>query len=175
MQSFTDKKQTKWDVELDIGAFERIADIAKVDLLEPCEGDDQAGSRVMSDRRLFATVLYAICKPQADEMAPQLTRQTFVDRLNGPATATAFAAFCQEIEDFFRDTGRMDLVAFFQKQQEVLVKAADLAKVKAEALPIDRMLEIEGQKIDRKIQDLTLESGNPSGNTPASLESIPAG
>lgn len=92
-----------------------------LNLLEPGEGEIPLMHRLGTDVILLADVLFCLCKPQCDER--NVTDEQFGQALDGAAFLGASEAFWAEYADFFRQCGRVHLVAAIEKQQ-ALIQAA---------------------------------------------------
>jgi hypothetical protein len=98
MQTFTDRLDKSWDMQLTVSSLKRVRDLAKADLGAMIEDPTQA--KRLDDMTVMGRVIYAVVKPQAD--ASSITEDAFLELLDGPAMSRAAGAFWQELESFFR-------------------------------------------------------------------------
>ncbi len=73
MQKFVDRAGRIWIVDIDNTTLRRVKTLTGVHLLEAIDGD--LITRLSTDPLLLGDVLYAICKPQADQQ--QITDEAF--------------------------------------------------------------------------------------------------
>ncbi|MCR9218211.1 MAG: hypothetical protein NXI14_13545, partial [bacterium] len=75
MRTFKDNQGREWTVEITVAAIKRVRGLAGVDLMEVLEGSNGLIEKLVRDPVLLCDVIYAACKPQADER--QVTDETF--------------------------------------------------------------------------------------------------
>ena len=162
MKSFTDRAGTKWDVEINVSAIKRVRGLLDINLLDVVDGkllDD-----LIRDPIRLCDVIYALCKPQADQLG--LTDEVFGQRMAGDAIAQATDALTAEIVDFFPNAqDRANLARVLE------TTAAALASVRTRiAHRIDNL----GPVIARAVDQVLGDGNEPSMSSPASPASIPA-
>lgn len=97
MGRFTDNRGNDWVVEVTVSTIKRVRSLTDVDLLDTEGG--QILKDLASDPILLADVLYAVCKPQADER--DISDEEFGEGLAGDAIANATDALLEALSDFF--------------------------------------------------------------------------
>lgn len=157
MKTFTDNAGRDWQVAVDVAAVKRVRGMCDgLDLITAIEGT--LFHQLSADPVLLVDVLYAVCKPQADERG--VTDQQFGAAMAGDAIDKATDALLEEICDFFRSGRRTVLKTGLQKLRaaETLAMSQAVAKV---------------QEID--VADLMRQAaGDSSTSSPASSVSTPA-
>jgi hypothetical protein len=132
MHKFTDRNGKEWVLDITVSTVKRVRSLTGVDLMGMAGGDvlDQLGR----DPVLLVDVLYAICKPQADEepcakcagfrkyalddkggevelpcdacaQTGRFTDEKFGEAMAGEAVYRATRALIDEMSDFFPDPG----------------------------------------------------------------------
>ena len=96
MAKFTDNAGREWVIESNVTAFKRVKSLAGVDLCDAVGGDIL--QRLASETILLCDVLFAICKPQADER--HVTDEDFGRALGGDSLASASSALIEAVVDF---------------------------------------------------------------------------
>ena len=169
MKTFFDSTGREWTVEITVAAIKRVRGLAGVDLMEVLEGSNGLIERLVRDPVLLCDVIYAACKPQADER--QITDEAFGASMAGDAIEHATAALLEELVDFCpspRD--RANLGRVLKATRDVMDKARDVVERRIDEL-------IDGGALERAVLEAvppTVEAaaGGSSGNAPASSASI---
>ncbi len=169
MRTFKDNQGREWTVEITVAAIKRVRGLAGVDLMEVLEGSNGLIEKLVRDPVLLCDVIYAACKPQADER--QITDEAFGASMAGDAIEHATAALLKELVDFCpspRD--RANLGRVLKATREVMDKARDVVERRIDEL-------IDGGALERAVLEAvppTVEAaaGGSSGSAPASSASI---
>lgn len=169
MRTFKDNQGREWTVEITVAAIKRVRGLAGVDLMEVLEGSNGLIERLVRDPVLLCDVIYAACKPQADER--QVSDEAFGASMAGDAIEHATAALLEELVDFCpspRD--RANLGRVLKATREVMDKARDVVERRIDEL-------IDGGALERAVLEAvppTVEAaaGGSSGSAPASSASI---
>ena len=168
MRTFKDNQGREWTVEITVAAIKRVRGLAGVDLMEVLEGSNGLIEKLVRDPVLLCDVIYAACKPQADER--QITDEAFGASMAGDAIEHATAALLEELVDFCpspRD--RANLGRVLKATREVMDKARDVVERRIDEL-------IDGGALERAVLEAvppTVEAaGGSSGSAPASSASI---
>jgi hypothetical protein len=161
MQTFTDKKGGIWTVEINHPSVKRCRQMLDFDPLEIFE-KKEALARIESDPIFVVDVLYAVCKPQADEKGIT-TPEAFGELLSPESVEKGFAALLEGAASFcLRPRER-------QNRGQVLVKMNEA---------IGRALELQAKRIETdlpRVLDSALASvGSSSGSAQESSGSTPA-
>jgi len=162
MRTFTDNAGRSWDVAIDVTAIKRVRDLVGVDLLEIVEG--KLIDRLIRDPILLCDIVYAVCKPQADEREPPVTDEEFGRAMAGDAVEHATTALLEDLVSFCpspRD--RKNLGRVLEATTRVMERARDLVEQKLDSGELERMAE-----------QALVNAGDSSGSAPASSESIRA-
>ena len=164
MQKFIDRRGRVWIVDIDNTTLRRVRALTDVRLLDAIDGD--LVTRLSSDPLLLGDVLFAICKPQADQQ--DVDDESFAEGLAGDSIDEA----CKALVDA--------LVAYFpESRRRLLRKAADKQKmIETRGLAaIEKRLD-DPNLVDRIVEDLERKLAVPtlsdsSSDWPASSESTP--
>ena len=161
MKAFKDNAGRTWQIEITTADIKRVQALVGVHLaIDTLSGDLM--DRLADDAFLLCDVIYALCKPQAEAMG--VSDEDFGRAIAGDVVADATDALLEE------------LVAFFPKRRRRVVARALAKSRKLEGIAIDwaekRLSsgELEGQ-LKRRLE----AAGAPSGTSPESSASIPAG
>lgn len=169
MRTFKDNQGREWTVEITVAAIKRVRGLAGVDLMEVLEGSNGLIEKLVRDPVLLCDVIYAACKPQADER--QVSDEAFGASMAGDAIEHATAALLEELVDFCpspRD--RANLGRVLKATRDVMDKARDVVERRIDDL-------IDGGALERAVLEAvppTVEAaaGGSSGSAPASSASI---
>lgn len=169
MRTFKDNQNREWTVEITVAAIKRVRGLAGVDLMEVLEGSNGLIEKLVRDPVLLCDVIYAACKPQADER--QITDEAFGASMAGDAIEHATAALLEELVDFCpspRD--RANLGRVLKATRDVMDKARDVVERRIDEL-------IDGGALERAVLEAvppTVEAaaGGSCGSAPASSASI---
>ncbi|MCM2370670.1 hypothetical protein [Aporhodopirellula aestuarii] len=164
MQKFIDRRGRVWIVDIDNTTLRRVKALTDVRLLDAIDGD--LITQLSSDPLLLGDVLFAICKPQADQQ--DVDDEAFAEGLAGDAIDEA----CKAVVDA--------LVAYFpESRRRLLRKAADKQRmIETRGLEaIERRLD-DPKLLDTLLSDLEQKLGVPmssesSSNSRESSESTP--
>ncbi len=165
MKSFTDNAGRDWTVEVNVSALKRIKGLTGTDLLEAIDGP--LVERLIRDPILLCDVVYAACKPQADERG--VGDEDFGRAMAGDAIDRATAALLEELVAFCpspRD--RANLGRVLQATRDVMDKARDLVQRRIDELTSAGALDAIAEAALREPTP-----GEPSGAARASPGSIP--
>jgi hypothetical protein len=169
MRTFKDNQSREWTVEITVASIKRVRGLAGVDLMEVLEGSNGLIEKLVRDPVLLCDVIYAACKPQADER--QVSDEAFGASMAGDAIEHATAALLEELVDFCpspRD--RANLGRVLKATRDVMDKARDVVERRIDEL-------IDGGALERAVLEAvppTVEAaaGGSSGSAPASSASI---
>lgn len=180
MKTFTDNAGRDWVIEINVASLKRVKGLTGTDLIALAVSmDTSVAERLASDPILLCDVLYAVCKPQADER--DVSDEEFGRAMAGDAIESATVALLEDIVGFCpspRDRAALGRV--LTAMRDARDKARDLVDKN-----LDRM--IEGGEIDRIVTAAMTEaetkletglerktSGDSSTSAPASPGSIRA-
>ncbi len=159
MKTFTDNAGQTWTLVIHVDAIKRVRSLVGVDLLEIVEGT--LIERLIRDPILLCDVVYAVCKPEADERG--VTDEAFGRAMAGDAIEQATRALLEELVNFSpspRDRAHLQQV--LATTWQAMDKARDLVDARIESGELDRI-------VTRALADAT----NFSGAAPASSASTP--
>lgn len=160
MHTFTDTKGRTWRIEINIGVIRAIKEAMQIDLLDI--GDGQTLARLADDPITLCDLLWLLVSDQAATAGGAngiVTDIDFARGLAGDVIASATTALLQELVDFFPNPRRQVLA-------RVLEKMEALQGVMAQTL----LQKLDDPRIEEDMRQL-LNSGMPSGKTPASSDS----
>lgn len=156
--SFRDSKGSLWELVVDIPTVERVRRLADVDLLNVAIADEQNGVFAkLADPVCFAHVVYAMCKPQADERG--LSDEEFARCLDVDVEQLADTLFV-EIADFFQRRNQTQAAELILWQVAQSKKAAE--RMRAEFNPktmaaletqLDEAISVELAKLRKTLGD----------------------
>ncbi len=139
MKTFRDSENREWQIAMNITAAKRVLDLLKVNLLEPEVGTPPLLTRLGTDIILLCDVLYAICKPQADQR--EISDEQFGQALGGDAIFQATKALMEELTDFFQSLRRTDRARGVTVQGQIISKAVETADLKLAQIKPDELVE----------------------------------
>lgn len=113
MQKFVDRAGRIWIVDIDNTTLRRVKTLTGVHLLEAIDGD--LITRLSTDPLLLGDVLYAICKPQADQQ--QITDEAFGEGLAGNSIDDATGALLEALINYFPESRRRLLRKAAERQK----------------------------------------------------------
>jgi hypothetical protein len=163
MQYVKDTNNFQWEIKVNVNTLKRIKALCEIDLMELISVNEKTGEmntelleRLSSDPVLLVDLLYATCKPQADEK--NMTDEQFAEVWAGDQIEFAVNALMEEIINFFPEAKRR----LWQKINQA--SKINAQKEKDEIL----------QELDKiSLEDLALQlemSGKQSTNIPDSAE-----
>lgn len=126
METFRDNQDRTWELAVNVAAVKRVKGLTEVDLLTAIDG--QLFERLVGDPVLLCDVVYALCKPQADEQ--KVTDEDFGRAMAGDAIDNAVKALLPELIAFFPSPRRQVLqkaLAKFRKLESITLDAASKA------------------------------------------------
>jgi hypothetical protein len=167
MHEFTDAKERKWSLPLNVAVLRRMRLLAGFDLSDVLPKDittkeaakkaANAYGEFLNDDERFASVLYAIVKPQAD--ADGVTQEQFEEGLDGEANQRAIIAFHGAFTDFS------------QNPRKTLLRGMKLGLKRAEKR-LAKLDAITDAEIEKAIDEA--ESKQSAGELPENSPSTPA-
>jgi hypothetical protein len=168
MQKFVDRAGRIWIVDIDNTTLRRVKTLTGVHLLEAIDGD--LITRLSTDPLLLGDVLFAICKPQADQQ--QITDEAFGEGLAGNSIDDATGALLEALINYFPESRRRLLRKAAEKQKAAESKLMIAAEKRLDdprfQAFLDDLEKKTAEEFDRKLQTLS----DSSSDLPASSESI---
>ena len=166
MMMFKDNAGRSWAVRIDVDAVKRVRELLDVDLLQVIEGKHI--DRLTVDPMFLCDVVYAVCKPQADEM--RISDQEFGRAMYGEAFDAAYAALSDGLLAFFPPGRRATLAKLMSKTRTLSEKVLAVAEAKLDDPKLAAAIELELLKLESEI-DRVLR-GDSSTDVPPSSASI---
>jgi len=163
MQKFVDRAGRIWIVDIDNTTLRRVKTLTGVHLLEAIDGD--LITRLSTDPLLLGDVLFAICKPQADQQ--QITDEAFGEGLAGNSIDDATGALLEALINYFPESRRRLLRKAAEKQK--LIETRGISAIE-KRLDDPNLVERIVEDLERKLAVPTLSDS--SSDLPASSESI---
>lgn len=147
MKTFKDNKEKSWDVSINVGCIKRIKELAGVDLIaESGKDKDNIFIRISSDPVLLCDIIYAICKPQADER--QISDEQFGEAMGGDALDSATECFVEELINFFPKAKREMLRKMTEKMKDLEARGMDYVTERLNSPELEKkMLETIQEKL----------------------------
>lgn len=164
MKAFKDNADRSWTVAINVAAIKRVRDLAGVDLMEVLDGS--LIEKLIRDPILLCDVVYAVCKPEADERG--ISDEEFGHAMAGDAIEHATTALLEDLVSFCpspRD--RKNLGRVLEATQRVMDKARDMVESKLDSGELEKVAE-EALTNARNANPLHEVLGNSSGSAPAS-------
>ncbi len=159
MKTFTDNAGRSWTVAVNVDAIKRVRGLVGVDLLEVLDGS--LIERLVRDPVLLCDVVYAVCKPQADERG--VSDEDFGRAMAGDAIEHATKALLEELVGFSPNPrDRAALRRVIETTWKVMERARDLVEQRIESGELEQIAE---RALER--------AGGSSGSAPESSASIP--
>ena len=158
MKSFTDNADRTWTIGINVDAIKRVRGLLEVDLLDAVSGG--LVERLIRDPILLCDVIYAVCKPQAEDLA--VTDEDFGRAMAGDAIEQATKALLEELVSFSpspRD--RAILRRVLETTWTVMEKARDLIETR-----------LADGELERTAEQALAPLRNSSGDSQASPASI---
>lgn len=171
MKTFNDNAGRSWNVEVNVAAIKRVRSLASVNLLEIIEGT--LIEKLVRDPVLLCDVVYAICKPQAEERQPPISDEEFGRAMAGDAIEYATAALLEELVSFCpspRD--RKNLGRVLEATRKVMDKARDVIEVRLDTGALEKAAERALAELDEEMEPPAQTPSGSSGSAPASSGSI---
>ncbi|MBL0920927.1 MAG: hypothetical protein IBJ10_02230 [Phycisphaerales bacterium] len=163
MKTFIDNQGRKWSVQVDVSTIKRVRGLAGVDLLDVLGG--KLIDRLIVDPILLCDVIYAVCKPQADDLG--VSDETFGAAMAGDTIEHATQALLDEIVSFSPNPrDRAALGKVLAATSAAMDKARDLIDESINSGTMQRA-------IDAAVAPLLSTHGASSGGAPASPASTP--
>lgn len=139
MPVFTDNKNQRWELAVNVSSLKRARSLAGVDLMEAIEGTGLI-ERLIRDPILLVDVVYAICKPEADQRG--VSDEDFGRAMAGDAIDQATAALLDGLVSFCpspRDRAALGRV--LDATRRVMEKARNLTDQRLDLLTSDASLD----------------------------------
>jgi hypothetical protein len=160
MKVFTDNAGRPWTVTVNVNTIKRVRALAGVDLLEVLGGD--LLERLIADPVLLCDVVYAACKPEADEK--KVTDEDFGRAMAGDAIEQATKALLDELVSFSPSRqARDNLTRILETTWRLVDRAQDLIAAK-----------LASGEIEQRAEAALTRLNDSSGSSPASSASTPA-
>jgi len=167
MKTFQDNAGRTWTVAINVGAIKRVKGLLGVNLLEIVEG--ALIEHLVQDPVLLCDVIYAVCKPEADEKS--ISDEDFGRAMAGDAIEHATTALLDELVGFLPNPrDRANLGRVLAKARTAQERLRDLVEQQIAGGLIDRVMSAELEKITSQLA----RAPGSSGSAPASSESTPA-
>jgi hypothetical protein len=160
MKTFKDSTGREWTIAINVGSIKRVKELISVDLTELLAGAPALIDRLGSDLILIVDVIYALCKPQADDR--KIDDVAFASVIDGAAGKAAYMAFREDLADFFSQWGRDEQAAVIRRQAEFLDTGIKAVTAEIEALDPAKIINEQIQKAKQE------RSGEQSTSSPAS-------
>lgn len=139
MKPFKDNKDREWQVDVNVTAVKRVKGLLGVDLLTA--GDGKLFQDLARDPVLLTDVVYALCKPQADEL--KITDEDFGRAMAGEAIDNAVCALMPELVDFFPSPRRAILQKALEKFQKLEAMTVDATEKALDSDALERLMQTE--------------------------------
>jgi hypothetical protein len=165
MKTFTDNAGRTWTVAINVDAIKRVKGLLDVNLLEIVEGT--LIEKLIRDPVLLCDVIYAVCKPQADEQ--NISDEDFGRAMAGDAIEHATRALLDELVGFSPKPERSGEPAAGAARR----LAGDGSGPRPGRSPAEQRPTRNGADRDRKLDAQLATANDSSGSVPASSGSTP--
>jgi len=149
MKTFKDNEGRTWTVAVNIATVKRVKTLLRVNLLDAIEG--KLIEKLATDPILLCDVIYAVCKPEADET--KISDEQFGKAMAGDAIEHATTALLEELVDFFPEAKRLVLRKALGKFQKVESLAIETANKYLDSPEMEK-------KIEAALKNITDSSGS---------------
>lgn len=140
MRTFTDNASRTWTIAVTVDAIKRVEGlIAGVNLANLMVGDPPLLTRLETDIVLLCDVIFALVKPQADQL--NVSDEEFGRAMGGDAIRAAHDAFWEELIDFFRQLRRTDTARAIKKQISLVEATVAAIEQRVETLDTETVIQ----------------------------------
>ncbi|HOD83737.1 MAG: hypothetical protein BWX88_05107 [Planctomycetes bacterium ADurb.Bin126] len=126
MKTFTDNANRTWTVSITVDSIKRVKGLLAVNLLDAVGGD--LLEKLVGDPVLLCDVVYALCKPQADQAG--VGDEDFGRSMAGDAIERATTALLEDLVDFFPGQRRKLLAKALDKMRAMEAVAFQVAEAR---------------------------------------------
>ena len=170
MKTFIDKKNRKWELELNVGSARRVKDETGVNMLNllSLESNGRASTepleKLIDDPFALVNVLYALCRKQAEK--ENISDEDFAEIFDADVIEAATNALIEEIINFSPAAKRKALTKFYQTAQRIAAaKEAELEKTLNDGT-LDAKIEEEMKKLytGSQASSVSIPIHSPSGS-----------
>ena len=136
MASFRDTSERSWDFSITVSSIKRVRSLVGVDLMDMVDG--KLVEEFLTDPVLLVDALYALCKPQADDLG--VSDEEFGEAMSGDVIDHATKALILELIRFFPNTrDRKNLKRVMETTWEVMERARDVVEERFNNGELDRI------------------------------------
>lgn len=133
MKTFNDNAGRTWTITITVDAIKRVEGLIKgVNLANLTTGDPPLLTRLETDVVLLCDVIFALVKPQADQLS--VSDEEFGKAMGGDAIMAAHDAFWEELTGFFRQLRRTDTARAIEKQAALVKATVEAIEQRVETL-----------------------------------------
>lgn len=165
---FRDSKNDQWTIEIDVPACKRVRQLTSVDLLST---DSKALLLRLADTITLVDVIYAVCKPQADERG--LSDEDFGRRMGIDLEPVA-EELLNSLADFIQSLGRKTQARMLRTILKRALQTTTQVRERLDLEVLDRKIETAFDQFDAGIdQELTGLMSTESPESSDSTQSSP--
>ena len=128
----------KFALDLRLGTLRRIQGALGIDILNPFDGDPPLIARLGTDAGLIIDCVWVAVERDA-KAAGLADAQAFLDAMSASEAAAVVTAWQEELENFFQQLGRRELVAAMRKQAVLMAAGMRIAVERVEAMELPEM------------------------------------
>jgi len=171
MKTFNDNAGRTWTITINVDSIKRVKSLLDVNLMEVVDG--KLLERLAGDPILLCDVIYAVCKSEAD--AKSISDEDFGRAMAGDAIDLATTALLEELVDFFPQGRRNLLRKALAKLKKLESMAIEAAQMRLDSQELEQRMAKELAAMEpNTVPAEVIATGDSSGNSPESSESIPA-
>ncbi|HOD84164.1 MAG TPA: hypothetical protein PKG77_22300 [Phycisphaerae bacterium] len=126
MKTFVDNAGRTWTVSITVDSIKRVKGLLALNLLDTVGGD--LLEKLVGDPVLLCDVVYALCKPQAEQAG--VSDEDFGRAMAGDAIERATTALLEDLVDFFPGQRRALLAKALDKLRAMENVAFEVASAK---------------------------------------------
>jgi len=170
MHSFNDNANRFWNVSLTVSEIKRVKALAGEDLARLMSGAPSLLDRLCGDSEgcldviALCDILYAVCKPQADQLS--VSDLEFGKALGGDAIQRGHRALMDELRLFFVGLGKRETAKAIEKRMELVEAATNLVEKNMAAIDTAELMESAQREIDATRGKSSISVPESSASTP---------
>ncbi|MCG3127387.1 MAG: hypothetical protein CHACPFDD_02247 [Phycisphaerae bacterium] len=139
MKTFNDNAGRTWTLAVNVDAIKRVEGLIEgVNLANLTHGDPPLLTRLETDIVLLCDVIFALVKPQADQLG--VSDEEFGKAMGGDAIIAAHDALWEELNGFFRQLRRTDTARAIEKQATLVKATVAAIEQQVETLDVDEVI-----------------------------------
>lgn len=164
-----DRDGREWHTTITVNTVRRVRELTDVLLTDAADND--LIERLYGDVLLLCDVLYAVCKPEAEQRG--IDADTFGELLANETIDQATESFMGDLIAFFPSGRRQRAERILTAAKGVETERVKLVEEKMTSERLDQVIKQAAEKAGREMDRRLAEHGDFSGRSPALSESTP--